>query len=414
MTNLVRDDSQRKARLVLVTPNGVQIGCLPPIPVVTPYWQDILPVVAAARACFGINVSVLRLLKTESLGSSGGEVTYLAEVDSAFDSSALPIEPWQGELQDDALRLPYAKPGGPAADLRWAETMLQENGYQMVGKPEQIRTWNLSSIWRIPVPDKNVWLKVVPPFFGHEGSLIERLAGERVPKLIGKDGCRILLDEVPGEDLHVSDLKTLLAMVELLVGIQRGWIGRTEELASIGLPVYSVGKLSAELERLVERRADELLPNDRSALVNLISSLPVRHRRLVECGLKDTLVHGDFHPGNLRGDGTSLTLIDWGDSGIGHPMLDQSAFLERVSESDIPQISQHWANLWQHAIPRCDPQRAAELIRPMASAHRAIQYQMFLDNIEPSERIYHCSDPVDWLHQTAVDFVIELEAHPRK
>ncbi|MEO1248940.1 MAG: phosphotransferase, partial [Pseudomonadota bacterium] len=29
------------------------------------------------------------------------------------------------------------------------------------------------------------------------------------------------------------------------------------------------------------------------------------------------MVHGDFHPGNVRGDGNRLTLIDWGDCGIG-------------------------------------------------------------------------------------------------
>jgi hypothetical protein len=29
---------------------------------------------------------------------------------------------------------------------------------------------------------------------------------------------------------------------------------------------------------------------------------------------------------------------------------------------------------------------------------------MFLDNIEPSERVYHRSDPAEWLHQAALDF----------
>ena len=27
--------------------------------------------------------------------------------------------------------------------------------------------------------------------------------------------------------------------------------------------------------------------------------------------MPDTLVHGDFHPGNLRGDDTALVLLDW-------------------------------------------------------------------------------------------------------
>jgi len=396
----------RTARLVLVTPEGSLIGCLPPIPVRTPYWQDISPVVEAARAHFGIDLIVLRLLETEILGSSGGEVTYLAEAPASFDSSAHPVAPWHGVLADHSLRLPYAKPGGPTADLQWAEAILQRHGFARAGEPMQIRTWNLSSIWRIPLASRNAWLKVVPPFFAHEGALLERLCGQRVPRLIGHDGCRSLLDEVPGEDLYVADLTTHLAMVDLLVEIQAAWMNRTEELSAIGLRDYT-GNLQSELELLLELRADELLPADKAVLENFLGQLPARLRKIEECGPGSTLVHGDFHPGNLRGDGTRLTLIDWGDSGIGNPLLDQSAFLERVRERDIPEVRQHWANRWRQTIAGCDPERAAELIRPIASAHRAVQYQMFLDNIEPSERVYHHSDPADWLHQTALDFEAE-------
>jgi Ser/Thr protein kinase RdoA (MazF antagonist) len=211
------------------------------------------------------------------------------------------------------------------------------------------------------------------------------------------------LDEVVGEDLYVAGLTTHMAMVELLVEIQGAWMYRTEELSAIGLPHFT-SELQRELEHLLELRVDELLPADIALLENFVYELPTRLRKIEECGPGNTLVHGDFHPGNLRGDGTTLTLIDWGDSGIGNPLLDQSAFLERVSERDIPEVRQHWANRWRQTVPGCDPERAAELIRPIASAHRAVQYQMFLDNIEPSERVYHCSDPADWLHQTALEF----------
>ena len=45
-------------------------------------------------------------------------------------------------------------------------------------------------------------------------------------------------------------------------------------------------------------------------------------------------MHGDFHPGNLRGDGRHLRLLDWGDSGVGHPLLDETAFCQRLSAAD--------------------------------------------------------------------------------
>ena len=44
----------RTAELVLVTPRGVVLGRLPPVPVATPWWQDVEPVVRAVRECHGV------------------------------------------------------------------------------------------------------------------------------------------------------------------------------------------------------------------------------------------------------------------------------------------------------------------------------------------------------------------------
>ena len=81
----------------------------------------------------------------------------------------------------------YARPGGPKADLAWAAARLAERGMAMTSAPIQVRTWNLSSLWRLPCANGVAWLKVVPPFFAHEGALITHLAGDRVPTLLAHD-----------------------------------------------------------------------------------------------------------------------------------------------------------------------------------------------------------------------------------
>ena len=43
--------------------------------------------------------------------------------------------------------------------------------------------------------------------------------------------------------------------------------------------------------------------------------------------------------------------------------------------------------------------RAAELIAPVAALRQALIYRTFLDHIEESERIYHRTDPADWLRE---------------
>ena len=386
---------QRFARLVLVTPTGDVLGVRPSFPVATPWWQDIGPVVQAAREHLGLDVTILRFLEVERPAPPGGVVTYLAEVPEPVDA-----DPWRGSLDEQPLRHPYARPGGPAADLAWADTVLAEQGLRRTAA-EQIRTWNLSSLWRIEADGRLVWLKVVPPFFGHEGALLARLHGEPVPEILAHDGGRILMPEIPGEDLYGADLPLLRRMVPILVRLQAAWLGGAEELVALGLPDWRPDALTRAIDDVVERTSDELSREDLSTLRAFVGDLPERFARLAETGLGDTLVHGDFHPGNLRGGGDNLVLLDWGDSGVGHPLLDQAAFLDRIRPDAVEPIHDLWRAEWEAAVPGSDPDRAAEILRPVAAARQAHIYRKFLDNIEPAEHPYHAADPADWLTRTA-------------
>ena len=379
-----------------MTPGGVVVGQLPPFPVASPWWQDAEPVVTAARARHGFDITVLRLLDADLPIPHGGTVTYLAEVGHPVSAA-----PWDGTLDDHPLRMAWARPGGPAADLAWADSRLSERGLQRIGPARQVRTWNLSSLWRLPVEGQTVWLKVVPPFFIHEGRILERLQGERVPTLLAHDGSRLLLAEIPGEDLYRASPSQLLEMVSLLVALQREWVDGTDELLGIGLPDWRADSLTAAIGRLIERIGPDLPPDDRGILDGFVLGLADRFAQVTACGLPDTLVHGDFHPGNVRGGEAPLVLLDWGDCGVGHPLLDEPAFLNRVPPDAADTVPGHWHAAWSRAVPGSDPDQASALLRPVAAARQALIYQKFLDGIEPSERPYHAADPVDWLHRSA-------------
>lgn len=382
-------------------PDGRVLGILPPVVAATPWWQEVEPVIRAVRDRFGIDATILRLLETGRDRPHGGPVTYLAEVAQPLSVESSLVEPWAGTIDEQPLRLPYARPGGPAADLAWARQALDRLGLRAAGVPVQIRSWNLSSIWRIPVEGQVAWLKPVPPFFAHEGRLLEHLAGGPVPRLLGQEDGRVLLAEIPGEDLYEAGPAQLCDMVALLAGLQRSWQGRVEELLALGLPDWRAPALEAAIAAVVERTADELSAADRVVLAGFLSGLPRRFADIAACGLDDTLVHGDFHPGNCRGEGSAITLLDWGDSGVGHPLLDQPAFLTRIPAEAVGPVRTHWHERWRAAVPGSDPDRAADLLAPIASARQAVIYQGFLDRIEPAERVYHRTDPADWLGRTA-------------
>jgi hypothetical protein len=380
----------------LVTSDGRPIGSLPAVPVATPWWQDIEPVVRAARDVHGVDVIVLRLLDAELDQPHGGRVTYLAEV-----AEPVRTQQWTGALDDQPRRHAFARPGGPAADLAWARAVLAERGLRPTAPPTQIRTWNLSSLWRVPVEGQTAWLKVVPHFFAHEGALLALMAGTRVPTVLGHDGGRMLLAEIAGEDLHAAEPPQLNEMVNLLVELQCSWVGRVAELLALGLPDWRAPALGAAIADVVERTREELCADDRVTLADFVRGLPGRFDDVAGCGLGDSLVHGDFHPGNFRGDGRSLTLLDWGDSGVGHPLLDQPAFLDPIPDAAVAAVRAHWLQQWCDAVPGSDPARASVLLAPIAAARQAVIYRRFLDNIEPSEQRYHRADPAKWLNRAA-------------
>ncbi len=394
---MTSDPPARHAELVLVDPNGHVIGKLPPMLVGVPWWSEVASVVSAVRERFGLDVTILRLLSTDRYGMAGGNVTYLAEVDGRADA-----DPCDVVLDEQPLRNGYAKPGGPRTDLDWARSVLARHGLALTGAPIQVKTWNLSSLWRLPLGTERAWLKVVPTMFQHEGAFINALGPDApVPRLFGFERGRLVMRDIPGADLFDATLDQRLAMIAMLVRLQRDWVSRVDELVALGLPDWRAPALGRAIGDVFERTRGELTTPQARAIERFIAGLDTRFAALAECGLPDSFVHGDYHSGNVRGDAHHLTILDWGDAGVGHPLLDYTAFLGRVSTEVQQQLRNVWETAWRAVYPTSDPSRAWDLIAPIGQARKAVIYRKFLDNIEPSERIYHRDDPRDCLRDVA-------------
>ncbi|GAA5197243.1 phosphotransferase [Microbacterium jejuense] len=391
-------------RLVLVLPGGTPLGVTAPFtvspgsdPASEPDWdwREVPAVLAAARTALGIAPTLLRLARvTPRTADAPEEVVYVAEVP---ERPALTLYDGDAALIADArLRMAWAKPGGPSRYLMWAQAALAAQGVAIIREPEQIRTWNLSALWRLPTGSGIVWLKAVPPFFSHEGAVLERLQEFAVPRLLARTDDAVLLADVPGDDRYGAGATTARRMIDLLVGIQSS----VDPSTLPSMPRWAPATLVPMAERTLAL-ADDLDAEDRAAVASLIARLPRLEADLGACGLPDTLVHGDFHPGNLRGDDDGLVLLDWGDSGIGHPLLDHAAFMERMPAAAASTLSAYWTTAWRTVVPGAEPERALELLAPFSALRQATLYRGFLDRIEPSEHIYHRADPTIWLRRTA-------------
>ena len=381
------------------------LGSLPPFAAPTPWWADVEPVTQHLGELLGTAATVLRLVDVAGGHSpAGGLVTYHVELDERplHDPGWLPVEADEAAVitAPHPHRASYAKPGGPAADLRWADAELSARGRARTGRATQVKTWNLSCVHRIPTADGPTWLKVVNPWQSPEPVVLAAVAAVDpglVTTVLAADrrGGRTLVEHAPGEDCWAIEQAPVEEAVDRWVGVQGALATAAERarLLAAGVPNWSLSRMADRLTTALLEPPDALPPIERGLLAALVADLPVRLAALADAGLPDTLVHGDFQGINWRSDGTELTIMDWSDASISHPALDIVGLLARLSADRRAATLERWAARWRSAVPGCDPYAAVALVEPLQPLQSGLLYQDFLDHIEPSERRYHEGDP---------------------
>ena len=247
-----------------------------------------------------------------------------------------------------------------------------------------------------------MWLKAVPPFFAHEGAVIDALAAPTLPPLIAFDALgRTLLEDVRGVDQYRTTIDRRIAMIDALVALQAGAVDRVDQILATGAFDWRAASFAVAAADVVERGSGRLEVGERRVLDQLVAGLDIRFRALAECGIPDTFVHGDFHSGNVRWTDAGPVVFDWGDCGVGNPLMDLPPFDRNLADEDRPAVRSRWIEQWSAKAPGSDVARAVGLVVPIAALRLAILYQRFLDGIEQSERHYHESDVPDQLRDAA-------------
>lgn len=330
--------TQRTIIALVSAPSGFA-GATDAIGVESPFWNQVHEVNEKLEQLLGVPTTVLRLVRVENGTSpAGGLVTYHVEAHGEPDRTHL--HPADEPAPDAEHRQPWARAGGPAELLAWAGTQVE-----LTGPAVQMRTWNLSSVHQLPTADGPVWLKAVPSFFADEGTLIKTVAAHDpalVPELIASAPHRVLLRDEPGGSGWPLEPEYVEDIVPRWVAVQHALAGEP-----------------------------------------LVRPTPVP---MPGFGLSDTLLHGDFHPGNWRATGK---IIDWSDASWGHPALDVCRLLEVARPEHHDLISRVWSEAWLAHRPGSEPFEALKVAQRAYLLHSAVKQQEFLDNIEESERIYH-------------------------
>lgn len=345
----------------LVTVDGEFVGAVEPFHVEEPWWAEVEVVTAHLDRVLGVPTSVLRLVSGTGGEPRDGTVTYQVEAYGKPDPAALSTARAH-EFPDAPLRLPWAKPGGPADLVAWADGHVRRTGPAV-----QVKTWNLSCVYRLPTADGFVWAKEVPPFFAAEPTAVRLVADldlTLVPTVIASAPRRLLLANAPGPGCWDPTPAQIRSVVPRLVAVQAALAGKP----------------------------DPILPRIPLCTPEVPES-PALAERLAATGLPDTLLHGDFHPGNWHADGDVPQVIDWADANWGHPALDAARLASFAGPEFYPLIEQVWTRAWLEHRPDSDPATALRLAIPLTHIFLAARYREFLANIEESEQIYHSGDP---------------------
>ncbi|WP_063772001.1 aminoglycoside phosphotransferase family protein [Kitasatospora mediocidica] len=391
-----------RAVTVLLTHDGEPLGTVGPFTVEAPYWNDVAPVTAHLESLLGSPTVVLRLLDVDG-GADGrhGHATYHAEtLARPVRTDALrgaPDAPWAA-LAPHAKRADWATPSGLREALDWADTRLRALGRPPVGPVRQVKTWNLAGLVRIPTAGGPAWLKTGPRFALCESVAIGLFASVDAPfaptvLAADPDRRRVLLDHVPGEDCWGPSAGVVATTVPRLARAQAA-LSLRHPTAPDGLPDRSPRLLIDQVHRLLDGpSAAELTADELSRAHRAAARLPALVADLEACGLPNTVLHGDFHPGNWRSDSRQTTLVDFADSAFGHPAVDGLRPRPFTGAERWTQAADAWTTAWSELVPGCDPARALTLAQPLVHFGYAVRYQEFLDGIEPSEQRYHAGDP---------------------
>ena len=398
------------------------LGTVGPFDVPDPWWSHIEAVTAHLDRVLGVPCAVVRLLAVgdPDLGR-GGTVEYHVEVADLPEPGALSRDgvlgaaSWPAMLAGHPRRAWWARPSGPRELVRWAVDAV---GRPLTGTPVQVKTWNLSCLYRLPMAGGTVWAKATAHFAGDEAAairLVRRHDESLAPEVLAADPARrrFVMRHVPGTDCWDAGVETVCDVVRRLVAVQAAIAGSGPSAAGSGAVRDARRAAAGSDAAIVERRPVALLdelprlldgelggrldPGELVAAGELVGRLPGLIAELESAGLPHSLVHGDLHPGNIVSDGSRHALVDWAEAHLGHPAFDINCLLRWLPAEQRDVVESAWADAWRARVPGSDPRRALPPVRVLGLVANAVLYQRFLDNIEPTERVYHESDPASEL-----------------
>ncbi|HEY8437611.1 MAG TPA: phosphotransferase [Candidatus Limnocylindrales bacterium] len=328
------------------------------------------------------------------------------------DPGALPdaIQPRAAELLEEllvgapppSLRPRWARPGWFDRASAWMRDAAASAGRPLTGEPRPFYLRGISALLRAPTAGPDLYLKAVfPPF--HAEPTLTRLLADRFPDVIpvvvaveADEGWLIVEDigtDWVGEAPRAERSAALRRGAAALVVIQRTFAidsSARRALLDAGGPHRPLGDLVDSValaigpdglgigdDRLESHRATRVLDAVRTAVA-----------RVEAVGLRESVVHGDFHSGNAALVDDRIVIIDWSDAAISNPAIDLVTWIawSRDNREEQDAAIDGWIEAWSGTV---DPERlraAIDDVLIVGAAYQIVSYDGIRRNLEPATR----------------------------
>ncbi len=396
-----------------------------------PAVADVAP---AIRALFGVDAHVLRCVHYHDGGEEDGEETifaleYTGEIGlppgarwiGSADLHDLPLTypahrdvlgAWLAAYQSAEVpeeRPPWQRPGWHSTTTAWILDRLVEAGMPATGHVEQVKNWGISCVLRVPTTAGYVYFKAVPPLFAQEPVVTRALAAahpRHVPTPIAIDVERrwMLLPDIGSVLLGNSGALHWEAALRAFAAIQLDWSERAPELLALGAEDRRLHVLQRQIDPHLEKEAvmRSLPDEDYARLRAAAPRLKAMCDELASYGLPQTLMHGDFHAGNIAVRGEDIIFFDWTDTCVAHPFLDPPTVLHDLPGSSYgddtwDRVRDVYLQPWTRYASMEHLRAAYTLAEPLTALHQSISYEHIVGALEPASKVELESGVGGWL-----------------
>ena len=287
------------------------------------------------------------------------------------------------------LRPQWAHPGWFARASNWMMNQMAADGRPAVIAPRQHQLWGLSVVLRASSEDDSAFFKCSADLFRHEAVLTQalaRLMPELVPEVIAVDGAQgwMLMRDLGAPELGDQDESLWHEGVVAHAGIQQSWLGRTDELIALGLPVRSLTDLATQVDAMSEDSVlmERMSPDLRERWLATAPAFIESCRRLDEIGPGPTLVHGDLHPWNVAFGPATTRVFDWTDAAVSHPFVDLATSVFASGDVAVRRrMVDAYVGAWSKMWPEESLREAAALGLVVGSLYQAQSYRALLPTL---------------------------------